>query len=243
MLGHLVEHLVKRDSLGRRKCLKQYFRRFTRPAWLGTIRRTTPLSNLYGCDRGTPIDRFYIERFIDEHRREIQGHVLEVKDSGYTDRYGTNVEHCDVLDIDPANPNATIIADLAAAEAVASDQFDCFLLTQTLQFIYDLRGALVHCRRILRPDGVLLVTVPAVGRIFPNDTLISPDYWRFTASSCSSLFGEVFGPEHVTVRSYGNVLTAIAFLTGLAYEELSRRELDANDSNFPLIISIRAIKQ
>ena len=168
--------------------------------------------------------------------------MLEVKDSAYVDRYGTNVEHCDILDIDPANPKASIITDLSVAQSIGSDQFDCFVLTQTLQFIYNLHGALVHCRRILRPQGVLLATVPAVGRIFPNDT-INPDYWRFTASSCSALFAEVFGPEHVTVRSYGNVLTGIAFLTGLACEDLSQRELDTNDENFPLVISVRAIKQ
>jgi hypothetical protein len=241
--GDLVEQLVKRMSVERRECLKQYVRRLTRPAWLGTIRRTTPLSNRYGYDRGTPIDRFYIERFLEEHRREIRGRVLEVKDSGYTDRYGTEVERRDVLDIDPANPNATIIADLATAEAIASEQFDCFVLTQTLQFVYDLRGALAHCHRILTRHGVLLATVPAVGRIFPDAARTSSDYWRFTANSCLSLFGEAFGLEHITVRSYGNVLTAIAFLTGLAYEELSRRELEVNDANFPLIVSVRAVKQ
>lgn len=236
-----MEQLVNRKSIERRKCLRQYVRRLVRPAWLGTIRRTTPLSDHYGIDRGTPIDRYYIERFLQEHQQGIHGRVLEVKDRAYIDRYGTNIEHCDILDIDPANPKATIIADLSAAESIGADQFNCFLLIQTLQFIYDLHGAIVHCRRILRPQGVLLVTVPAVGRIFPNDT-INPDYWRFTASSCLTLFGEVFGPEHVAVRSYGNVLTAIGFLTGLACQELSGRELDENDENFPVVLSVRAVK-
>ena len=237
-----MEQLVKRQSIERRKCLRQYLRRLVRPAWLGTIRRTTPLSDHYGIDRGTPIDRFYIERFLEEHRQEIHGRVLEVKDSEYVQRYGANVDRCDVLDVDPTNPKATILADLSAAESIPSSQFDCFVLTQTLQFIYNLRGAIVHSHRILRPYGVLLVTVPAVGRIFPNDT-INPDYWRFTASACLSLFREVFGSEHVTVRSYGNVLTAISFLTGLACEELSRRELDTNDENFPVLVSVRAVKR
>jgi hypothetical protein len=56
------------------------------------------------------------------------------------------------------------------------------------------------------------------------------------------LFVEAFGAEHVTVRSYGNVLAAIGFLTGMAYEELSRREVDAHDDDFPVIIAIRAVK-
>ena len=34
-----------------------------------------------GRDRGTPIDRHYIERFLDEHRADIRGRVLEVRDA------------------------------------------------------------------------------------------------------------------------------------------------------------------
>jgi SAM-dependent methyltransferase len=219
--------------------LRRRFRRLTHPAWLGTIRRTTPVSDVWGVDRGTPVDRYYIERFLEEHRSDIRGRVLEVADTRYTDRYGTGVEHRDVLDIDASNPRATMVADLVAADGIPADHFDCFILTQTLQFIYDTRAAVSHAYRILRPGGVLLVTVPTVSRL--DWRLV--DYWRFTAASCSVLFGEVFGAEHVSVRSYGNVLTGIAFLTGMAYEELSRRELDANDEYFPLIVTVRGVRQ
>ena len=238
MRSPLLEKILERIRPDQRKRL----RRLVRPAWLGTIRRTTPLSERHGYDRGTPVDRYYIERFLEEHRRDIRGRALEIKDSVYTDRFGADVDRRDVLDIDAANRRATIVGDLAAADGIAADQFDCFVLTQTLQFIYNVRAAIVHAHRVLRPHGVLLVTVPAAGRMSPEDKP-SLDYWRFTATSCSSLFGEVFGAERITVRSYGNVLTAIAFLTGMAYEELSRRELDANDENFPVILGVRAIKR
>ena len=179
----------------------------------------------------------------DMHELDVEevGTVLEVKDGAYTDRYGSGVERCDVLDVNPANPQATIVADLAAADAIPSDQFDCFVLTQTLQLIYDTKAAIAHAHRILRPGGVLLVTVPTVSRIAGRSGSLT-DYWRFTVASCTSLFGEVFGAAQITVRSYGNVLTAIAFLTGLAYEELSCRELEAHDECFPVIIAVRAIK-
>jgi SAM-dependent methyltransferase len=228
-------------SLERYHRLRQRLQRLVRPAWLGTIRRISPLSQHWGYDRGTPVDRFYIERFLDEHRHDIRGHVLEVRDARYTDQFGSGVEHREVLDIDPTNPEATIIADLTAADAIASDQFDCFLLTQTLQFIYDTPAAIAHAHRILRPGGVLLATVPAVSRI--DRHLKTTEYWRFTAASCSTLFGEVFGGKQVTIRSYGNVLTAIAFLTGMAYQELSRRELQAQDEYFPVLIAVRAVKR
>jgi len=168
--------------------------------------------------------------------------VLEVGDSRYTDRYGIGVGHRDVLDIDPTNPNATIIANLAAADVIPTEAFDCFVLTQTFQYIYDSRAVLTHAHRILQPGGVLLATVPGISRLDPRYGVES-DYWRFTVASCTALFGEVFGAEQLSVRSYGNVLAAIAFLTGMAHEELSRRELEAHDESFPVVIAVRAVKR
>ncbi len=221
--------------------IRRRLRRALRPAWLGTLRRVTPLSTSWGFDRGTPIDRYYIDGFLQEHRCDIRGRAVEIRNSTYIDRYGVGVDQRDVLDIDPTNPSATIVADLSAANAVPGDLFDCFVLTQTLQFIPDVRAALVHVRRMLRPGGVLLATVPSASRIAPRYGLTS-DYWRFTTASCSLLFGDVFGAANVQVRSHGNVLAAIAFMAGMAREELSRKELDTHDPYFPVVITIRATK-
>ncbi len=218
----------------------QRLRRLRRPAFLGTLRRTKPLSDWWGFDRGTPVDRYYIERFLAEHRDAVRGRVLEVKDSRYTDRFGSSVRERAVLDINSANPRATVIADLATADAVPTDSFDCFILTQTLQYVYDLPAALRHAHRILSPGGVLLVTAPALSRIDP--ACPDKEYWRFTAASLRSLLAEVFPPDRVAVRTYGNVLAGIAFLTGMAAEELRARELAEDDPYFPLVVAARAEK-
>src|ERR1041385_8023458 len=146
---------------------RRHLRRLRRPAWLAPF-RTAPASAFWGLDRGTPVDRYYIERFVAAHRADIRGHVVEMHDSRYTDQFGTGVTRRDVLDIDGGNPNATIVADLTAAGAVADDTFDCFVLTQTLQFILDVPAALAQVHRILRPGGVALVPVPAVSRLAPG---------------------------------------------------------------------------
>ena len=146
----------------------------------------------------------------------------------------------DVLDIDATNPRATIVADLAAAEGVASEAFDCFILTQTLQYVYDVRAAVTHVHRMLKPGGVVLCTTPAVSRVGRRS--LDSEYWRFTSACCRRLFEDVFARGDVDVRAYGNVLTAIAFLTGMAYEELSRPELDTEDRYFPVIVAVRATK-
>jgi SAM-dependent methyltransferase len=185
------------------------------------------------------VDRYYIESFLEHHRADVQGQVLEILNSDYADKFGTAIDRVDILDIDPANREATVIADLAAANLINDDSFDCFILTQTLHLIYEVKPAIVHSHRILRPGGVLLVTIPSISRLAGEGYT---DYWRFTPASCARLFGEIFGPDQVTVTAFGNVLSAIAFLEGMACEELSQRELDTIDERYPVLLAIRAVK-
>jgi SAM-dependent methyltransferase len=207
---------------------------------LGTIRRTSPLSQHWGRERGTPVDRYYIERFLDENRRLIRGRVLEVMDAQYTRRFGMNVTRSDVLDIDAGNPEATVVADLAAADAIESAAVDCFILTQTLQYVFDVEAALEHVHRVLRPGGTVLCTVPVASRI--GRAQVESEYWRFTPKACKRLFENKFGVSAVDVRGRGNVLACIAFLVGMAAEELSCRELQEDDPFFPLLVTVRARK-
>lgn len=215
--------------------------RLSQPSWRGLLWRTAPVSDQWGFDRGTPIDRYYIEQFLAAHRQDIKGKVVEVGGNDYTARFGSDVQSSDVLDIDAANSRATLIADLTHADQIPGEQFDCFILTQTLHLILDLRAALRHAHRMLRPGGVLLATVPVLSRISRRR---GPDheYWRLTPGAARALFSEVFEASEVQVRSDGNVLTGIAFLSGFAFQELSPDELSFNDPFFPLIVSVRAVK-
>jgi SAM-dependent methyltransferase len=205
------------------------------------MRRTSPLSDHWGRERGTPVDRHYIEQFLAAERDAIRGRVLEVMNDEYTQRFGTDIERSDVLDIDDSNAAATIVADLASAGEIPSDAFDCFILTQTLQYVYDVRAAVAHSHRVLRPGGTLLVTVPSVSRIARQH--VESEHWRFTAPGCLRLFGDVFDGSSVDVRTRGNVLTAVAFLMGMAAEELSERERELDDPLFPVVVTVRATKQ
>jgi SAM-dependent methyltransferase len=225
----------------RRQELRRRLRRLRRPAWLGTLRRTTPLSDHWGFERGTPVDRYYIEQFLVREAECIRGRVLEIADSGYTRRFGEDVARSDVLDIDATNTNATFVADLAAADAVPSDTFDCFILTQTLQYVFDLHAALHHVHRVLRPGGTVLCTLPAASRI--GRVYLEREYWRFTAASAARLFEDAFSGGTVAVRARGNVLVCIAFLAGMAFEELATRELESDDPFYPLVVTVRATKR
>lgn len=239
-----VQRLVQALPLERRVAARRRLIRLRHPAWLGTVRRLTPVSDRWGKDRGTPIDRYYIEAFLEQHAVDIRGVALEIKDRRYTDRFGRAVECVEVLDVDASNPAATMVADLTAADTIPSGSFDCFILTQTLQFVPDVRSAVAHAHRILRSGGTLLVTVPTASRI-PHESAVEPgaDKWRFTGFGCDDLFGPIFGPGQVTVRQRGNVLTNVAFLLGMAAEELSPRELETDDPFHPLLVTVRAVKR
>jgi SAM-dependent methyltransferase len=207
----------------------------------GSFRHLNPISRKFGYDRGMPIDRYYIEAFLNRNRYDIKGRVLEIRDSTYTRRFGDScVTVSEVLDIDAKNPKATLIADLAAAADVPSDLFDCIICTQTLQMIYDVRSAVSHLHRMLRPGGVLLVTTHGMSMLDSGQSY--HEYWRFTAASASKLFAEFFPTENVEVESHGNVFALLTFLEGLALEEVSTKDLDYHDPPYELLITIRAMK-
>jgi SAM-dependent methyltransferase len=210
----------------------------------GSLRRVTPISDSFGYDRGLPIDRYYIERFLEEHSGTIRGRVLEVGDSTYTSRFGSDaaVERADILDVRADNPRATIVGDLTEPDRFSADAFDCVICTQTLPYIYDVHSAVRTLHRILRPGGTVLATVTSVSRVWTKGDRLYGDYWRFTSRSSRLLFEQVFDSEQIAVVSYGNVLAAASFLYGLATSELRRDELDYNDPDIPLLIGIKARK-
>jgi hypothetical protein len=113
-----------------------------RPPALGDLRRVTPIDANWGFERGTPIDRVYVEEFVGSHAVDIHGRILEIAAPDYTIRFGRDVERVDVLMATEGNPQATIVGDLADAPQIPSDSFDCAIVTQTLQFVYDVRAAL-----------------------------------------------------------------------------------------------------
>ena len=208
---------------------------------LGSLKRTRPISRNYGWERGTPIDRFYIDRFLTQHTDDIGGRVLEIGDDEYTRRYGGDrVTHSDVLHAAEGNPSATIVADLADAPQIADASFDCVICTQTLLLIYDVPKAVATIHRILEPGGTALITVPGVSRICREEADEWGDYWRFTSDSATRLFADEFGAQNTTTTAYGNVLTATAMLHGLAAEDLQPKQLDDRDRDFEVLIGVRA---
>lgn len=213
---------------------------------VGGVRRgdftTKPFSEVFGYDRGGPVDRYYIENFLGKNAGHIKGRVLEIGDNEYTLRFGKgNVVKSDVLHVEDNNSKATYIGDLSDAPQLPDDAFDCIVLTQTLHLIYHHVEALRTCYRILKPGGVLLLTVPGITRIDRGEWK-DYWYWAYTEAVIKKLLAEAFPAGSYETESFGNVWVATAFLYGMGAPEIKKEEIDANDPHFQVIITAKATK-
>jgi glycosyltransferase involved in cell wall biosynthesis len=208
----------------------------------GQLDSVRPISLDFGWDRGTPIDRYYIESFLARRAADIRGRVLEVGDDGYCRRYGgSHITQQDVLHVDVKNQHATLVGDLTEPGVLPDGAFDCVVFTQTLQLIFDLKQAVTRLHAALRPGGVLLLTVPGISPI-DRDEWGDRWCWALTPVSIRKLFEPLFGTE-LEIRADGNVFAATAFLQGAALEEIDRAKLDVHDPAYPVIITLRARKR
>jgi len=248
-LRKLAGVLVRRSMDGLRKSRLYGLLSRARGRWpppvgavdFGQLGTTTPISLDFGWGRGTPIDRYYIENFLANRTADIRGRVLEIGDATYSQRYGgSRITKQDVLHLDVNHPHATLAGDLTQPDVLPNDTFDCILLTQTLQLIFDLEQAVRRLHAALRPGGVLLLTVPGISQIDRGEWG-DRWCWAFTAVSIRKLFEPQFGPK-LEIRTHGNVFAAMAFLQGAALEEVDRARLDIHDPAYPVTITLRAQK-
>lgn len=200
-----------------------------------------PLCREYGYSRGTPIDRYYIEAFLEEHSSDIGGRVLEIGDDTYSRRFGSGrITRQDVLHVDTGQPQATITGDLAEPGVLPEHAFDCIILTQTLHLIFNMAAAIDQIHSALRPGGVALITVPGISPIHGGPWKESW-YWSLTDLALARLLGESFDAQRVTLTCRGNLFAATAFLHGAAVEEVNVAKLEPFDPAYPVTVAARAV--
>lgn len=210
---------------------------------LGGRNRFKPFSRAFGGERGQPIDRYYIDAFMQANAAAIRGHVLEIGEVVYTRALGGDrVSRIDVLCPVAGYPEVTIVADLTNAPQIADDTFDCIVLPQTLQFIYDHHAVVRTLHRILRPGGTVLASLPFIEVVSGTDKERWGEYWRYTSMAARRLFADVFGDENVEVRTHGNVLVATAFIQGFAAADLDPEDFAFNDPLIELLSTVKAVK-
>lgn len=197
-------------------------------ARFGDLDRTAPLTS-WGTERGTPVDRWYIERYLERHSDVVTGRSLEVKADTYASRLGAS--DVEVVDIDPSNVRAKVVGDLCDAATLGAARYDAAIVTQTLQSVGDPGAAVRNLLASLRPGGALLVTVPCLSRVIDH-----LDRWRWAPAGLQQLLTVAPSGADVDVIGLGNGLAARAFLFGLAAEDLGSAALAAEDPAYPLIV-------
>jgi len=203
------------------------------PRW-GNLRRTIPFSTTFGFERGTPVDRYYLHRFLDANRALIAGRVLEVQGRSYTERFGTGVTSADTFDINPRFI-PTYLCDFTSPEnVIPTGAYDCLLLPNTLQHFRDLEGGLANARRVLRPGGTILASMAGLLPLTGD----AADYWRLSPDGWCEQLAAAWPDATIEVEGHGNCLAAIASQLGLAVEELSPGELDVVDPRFPVLTTV-----
>jgi SAM-dependent methyltransferase len=232
-LARRVFHRLPRSAQAR-------IRRLSHRVRWGSLRRMSPVDSNFGFGRGTPIGRHYLEVFVDRHRDDIQGRVLEVGRATYAGSRAERIARLDIVDIDPDNVSATIVVDLADRGSLPQDAFDCAIVMQTLQYVSHPDAALENLWQSLRPGGVALLSVPASGR--RDAVLATTDRWRLLPAGLTALLERACCGAEIEVISFGNLISAVGALEGMAAEELRAEELAPHDDNFPVVTCARVYK-
>ncbi len=200
-----------------------------------------PVSKRFGQERGTAIDRFYIERFLADHKKNIKGTVMEIAEKRYITMFPDNISEAVVLHVNGWG-EGVVKGNLATGEGIEENRIDCMICTQTIQFIYDIHNVVKNIYKLLKPGGAVMLTASAISQISLYDYKNWGEYWRFTDQSMKKLLAEVFDESQIEVYSYGNMKAAMAFLFGVCQEEMNLADLEYYDEQFPMIVAAIARK-
>ena len=203
------------------------------------VMRNRPVSRCFGIDRGQSISRYYIESFLSENSSMIRGEVLEVGEDTYTRRFGgANVRQSCILRYKgDTSKGGDIVGDLETGEGLPAARFDCFIMTQTLPFLRDVSAAARNAVVMLKPGGVLLLTVSGISQLSRYDYERWGHFWSFTDKGLKWAFEGIVPDEKVAIKTWGNVKTASAYLYGISSGELSGRDLAKRDDDYQMLIT------
>lgn len=219
--------------------LIEYLRNRYQKLFLRYGLRSRAVSDFLGHDRGTPIDRYYIEDFLKKYSHYIKGNVLEVRDNNYTKKYGgEKINKSDILVYrEEANLDYTIVDDLSDPKVLRDNYYDCIILTQVLQYIPQIQKALHYTYSKLKHGGIALITVPGIAPISTYDYERWDANWMFTGLTMRYLLSQITDRKNFDIYTYGNIKSAAAFLYGYAWQELKKVDLDKNDIKYQVIVA------
>lgn len=202
----------------------------------GNLRRTNPICQAFGFLRGEPIDRYYLNQFVEKIRPEIVGNIMEIgaiANAKAAYQLSDNASYC-VLNIEKWSEE-DIVGDAHDISIIKPETFDTILLFNVLEHCYAPWIVIENIHTWLKPGGKCFASVPSAVKI--HDT--PQDYWRPLPDAFNWMFRNFSQKE---IRTYGNPLTVIATYHGIAKEELTTEELNTLHPDYPVITCIAATK-
>lgn len=200
-----------------------------------------PFSRRFGAERGVPIDRYYIEKFLDDNKKYIRGDVAEIAENTYTLKYGTDVKESYIYHVEGLNGAKRV--NLETGEGITENSIDCLILTQTLQTIYNIDKAMKNIKKLLKKNGVALITLPGITQICIRDYNNWGDRWRFTDSVAKEMAVKAgFDLDKIEVKSFGNIKTCFALLYGLCLRDMKQEDFEYSDKQYQMVITVKLIK-
>ena len=122
--------------------------------------------------------------------------------------HGADIEYVS-LDIERAHDELDVVADVCAGTGFPDAHFDTIFCTQVLEHVAEPIAFLSEARRVCRPGGRLIITVPFLFYLHGQPH----DYWRFTPAGLASV-AEAAGFRVIETQGVGGLL---AFLIMIAY--------------------------
>ena len=199
----------------------------------------TFISNDFGFGRGTPIDRMYIENFFKNQAGEISGVCLEFGDTSYIDEFGKSVSKKYVFNYseESSKINNIIMGDLTKLDTLSENSFDCILCINVLNFIYDLPSAVLGLKKLIKPNGKIIITMAGVSaHISRYDMDRWGDYWRLTDKAAMKLFKDA-GLNVDKIQTYGNPYACSAQINGYCMEDLSQEKIVTSHPDYQLLVA------
>jgi SAM-dependent methyltransferase len=202
----------------------------------GDFKRLIPMCFEFGSTRGTPIDRYYLSRFIEKIHPDVVGDALEIGGNRRNRRLYNFMQTNSYRAMDlNKRLGVDIIGDAHNAKIVEHGSLDSIIIFNVLEHCEKPWIVIENMYDWLRDGGKVFCMVPTAQRIHGAPS----DFWRFLPNAIDSLFAK-FPIRKLFI--YGNPMTAIASLMGVAAEELSREELDHTNSEYPVATCILAQK-
>ena len=195
-----------------------------------------PISQIFGLDRGTPVDRYYMDLFLKENAYIIKGKSGEFGDTHYLTKASKEVTETICFNGEKDERNSVHL-DLTDSDIDPNIEgsFDTIICTNVLNFIFDIHTASKNLMRLLKPGGQAIITTAGVSAVSLYDYSRWGDYWRLSDKALFKLF------EHdkiITNESFGNFYSCAHFLNGSAVEELNPCLLNEKNENYFILCCV-----